>query len=249
MPGIQVVGGASGVTAEVETNTRAMRVSQRPLDPLTLGSYCVHWQSGIMAAGAAANSPIFAFRWGDATRLAVLRAVRFGMSQGTVQFATGVATVGAIICRAFSASATGGQAADMSGNFGKKRTSFGTSLVTDIRGSQTAVLTSGTRTPDSMHFGGVTAIVGNTPGLATLYSGIATGYVIIPAQTPLWTRDTGDEYPYVFAQNEGFEVRCTVPATGTWFFTTTIEWTEVASFSLLLSLCGLAAKLLATLSS
>jgi hypothetical protein len=34
----------------------------------------------------------------------------------------------------------------------------------------------------------------------------------------------------LLAQNEGFVVRATVPATGTWQFGVTVVWTEVASY-------------------
>jgi hypothetical protein len=35
---------------------------------------------------------------------------------------------------------------------------------------------------------------------------------------PLYSRNTSDNYPIVFAQNEGFVIQASVPATGTWFF-------------------------------
>ena len=38
-----------------------------------------------------------------------------------------------------------------------------------------------------------------------------------------------NEWPVVFVQNEGFLVRATVPATGTWTFSVIIEWLEVAA--------------------
>jgi hypothetical protein len=51
--------------------------------------------------------------------------------------------------------------------------------------------------------------------------------VIVPADTSLYGRITPDEYPVMFEQNEGFVIRCTVPATGTWVFAVNVEWSEV----------------------
>jgi hypothetical protein len=45
--------------------------------------------------------------------------------------------------------------------------------------------------------------------------------------TPIWQRNTADEYPVLYEQNEGFVIRATVPATGTWTFEVQVEWAEV----------------------
>jgi len=49
-------------------------------------------------------------------------------------------------------------------------------------------------------------------------------------QFDLFHANPGGESPLVFAQNEGFVVRATVPATGTWQFGVTVAWTEVTAY-------------------
>ena len=46
----------------------------------------------------------------------------------------------------------------------------------------------------------------------------------------LFHADPGSESPLVLAQNEGFVIRATVPATGTWQFGCTVTWTELTAY-------------------
>lgn len=103
----------------------------------------------------------------------------------------------------------------------KKRTSFGTTLAvgSGVRYSATAALGAGTKVLD----GNDCAV--HTFGIAT---GLLTSTLGQPG-IPLWTRDTPDEYPFVFAQNEGFVIRATVPGTGTWTFGVQVEWSELTA--------------------
>jgi hypothetical protein len=38
------------------------------------------------------------------------------------------------------------------------------------------------------------------------------------------------EHPLVLAQNEGFVIQATVPATGVWFFAVKADWVEIATY-------------------
>jgi hypothetical protein len=216
-----VAGGVTGSLAEVDTATLALRTTDRPTDPSTLGGYLLTMSNGttVMTAGLGAAAPIFAFRWGNAN-LCVLNAIRFCMSTTTAFAATriqfGAFRVGG---GTFTNSYTGGTAATLTGGNCKKRTSFGTTLLTDCRISATVTLTSGTgETLDANPFGELIGI--DTTAAAH------THFV----QAPLYLRDTGDQYPLTFAQNEGFVIRATVPATGTWHFNVTTDWLEIASY-------------------
>jgi hypothetical protein len=217
---IQVQGNA-GVVAEVETESRAMRTTPRPIDPGALGSYTIGMTSGVMAAGLAANSEIFQFHWPNAINLALIR--RVTISGGSiVAFAAGVATFGMRAARAFTAVGTGGTTATLASNDQKRRTSFGTTLLTtaaDIRIASTAALGVGTKTLDDND-------------LATITNGVTAvaGVAIAPIPSDLYAPNFSGEWPLVLAQNEGFVIRGTVPATGTWTFSVTVEWTEIASF-------------------
>jgi len=98
-------------------------------------------------------------------------------------------------------------------NNGKRRTSMDPTLVSGIRVSSTAALVAGTRTLDDQGFGSVQF------GVST-----ATNAVHL-ATTDIWKPDSRE--PQVLSANEGFVLRATVPATGTWQGIVTVEWREV----------------------
>jgi hypothetical protein len=217
--GIAIIGNG-GTVAEVETNTRAVRVIERPLDVGSLGSYLLSQDNGttVMTAGLAANSPIFSWRWGNAN-VAIVNAIRLSMCTITA-FAAGRIAFQAFKAggASFTASDTGGTTITITGNNAKKRQSFGTTLLSDARISATGTLSAGTRTLDANPFGELLAA-----------SVVASANPIF-IQQPIYLRDTADQYPMTFAQNEGFVIQAAVPATGTWFFAVTVDWTELASY-------------------
>ena len=140
-----------------------------------------------------------------------------------------------ILARSFTASDSAGTAATLTGNNAKRRTSFGTSLVTDLRASSTATLTAGTRTLDTHAIGFARGFV---PATVVNYAFVGNNVMnLAGASTFAYTGEYLDlyrlnhtnEWPVVFVQNEGFLVRATVPATGTWTFSVIIEWLEVAA--------------------
>jgi len=220
------VQGSGGTIVEVEANTKAQRVTDRPLDVGSLGAYSLGAITGILPAALGANSEIFQFRWIHATNLAVLRSIRISAVVSTTFFAAGVPVqIEARIARSWSADGTGGTAQVFStANTNKKRTSFALSALSDTgtRVATTAALGAGTKTLDTNPFAMIAA-----PGPITAS---LNGQIIAPG-TALWSRDTGDEYPIVFAQNEGFVIRSVaVPGTGTWTAAFQVEWAEIASF-------------------
>jgi len=212
------IAGSGGALAEVETNSLAMRTTPRPIDPLTLGEYRWETLSGTMAAGLAAAAPVFSFRWGNAN-LALVQRVQVAMTSLATGFAAGIGQLDLIIARAFSASDTGGTQTLPTGNGGKKRTAMGTTLLTDWRQSSTATLTAGTRTLDAQPISRL---------LFTVTTAVQTAHLPL---TSIIDPETADgQWPLVLAQNEGFILRATVPATGTWQFTVNVVWDEVASY-------------------
>lgn len=215
---IQIQGNA-GTVADVDgTNYRAIRVNQRPLDYGSLGTYSVSGRTGTMAAGLAANSPVFSFRWGNATNLCAITSVHCTGGGSIVAFAAGFTNLELLIARNFTASDSAGTALTPTANNQKLRTSMGTSLVTDIRVSSTATLTAGTRTLDAQPIGSLTSSVTATAG------------------TPLWPPEhlyesaENDNMPIILAQNEGIVIRATVPATGTWTASFDMSWVELAAY-------------------
>lgn len=212
--------GNGGTVAEVGGTTfRALRVEQRPLDYGSLGIYRISLLSGTMAAGLAAAANVLSFRWGDATRLcAVQRVTLDGLSGSATAFAAGFGSIRLFAARSFTASDSGGAAATLTGNNNKLRTSMGTTLVTDLRMSSTAALTAGTRTLDTNAFGQFSLSFGTA--VSVQYAN----------NVLLFGDEAGLQMPLILAQNEGFVAQATVPATGTWQFGITAQWTEVTSY-------------------
>jgi hypothetical protein len=216
----QIAGNTIANLLEVEANTHAARVTLRPEDYGALGIYALAPSNGAsaMAAGLAAASPIFSFRWGNAANLALIKRVTFSAGNGVTAFTAGVAKFDLIAARSFTVNDTGGVAVVPSGNQNKLRTSgMGTSLLTDARISQTATLTAGTRTLDANALGSIVAGIPNTAGATMI------------APFPMWDARAGD-HPFILAQNEGFVIQATVPATGVWFFAVKVDWVEIASY-------------------
>lgn len=212
--------GNGGTVADVDgTNYRALRTTLRPIDHGALGSYRLSLLSGTMAAGLAANSEVFQFRWSDATRLCVVTSVLWdGLSGSATAFTAGFGKVDMVTARSWTADGSGGSAATITGNNQKTRTSMGTTLLGAARIASTAALTAGTKTLDSQAIGQYSAAFSATTSVQHM------------PQFDLFHADPGGESPLILAQNEGFVVRATVPATGTWQFGVTVCWTELTAY-------------------
>ena len=89
--------------------------------------------------------------------------------------------------------------------------------VGDIRIASTAALTAGTKTLDAQGFGGVVNGLSATAGVGI-------------GEAAIFDSTGGSNYPLVLAQNEGFVVTATVPATGTWTAGLSIAWSEVTAY-------------------
>jgi len=197
----------------------AQKIIVRPNDIGALGSYAFLATTGTMAAGLAADSPIFSFRWGtDTGTLALIKEIRIAMNSLGTGFTAGIGKFQAFIARAFSASDSAGAAITLTSNQAKKRVSFGSSLVTDARISTTATLTAGTRTKDTLPFAGLHFAVP-----------VTTNFVILPT-AGLWLPNHGGEWPIVLDHDEGIVIQATVPATGTWNGLIQIVWDEIGAY-------------------
>lgn len=216
--------GNSGVVAEIESNTRAQRVTPRPIDVGALGSYRVSEFSGLMATIAAKTATaghIFAWRWGDATNFALLRYLKVRYVVVTGFTAAQELGFDVVIARSYTASHTGGTAITLTTNSMKKRTSMGTTLLTSARIATAAALTAGTHTLDAQPM---------------LISGVKTLAAAATVQDASLeeTLDLSDgfDYPYVFARDEGFIVRNNIlmGAAGTVRLHVQVAWHEVTSY-------------------
>lgn len=212
---LQLIGNG-GTIAEVESNSRAVRVTNRPLDPGALGAYGLQLESGTMAAALAASAEVFQFRWTQATPC-VVDSVQI-WAGGITAFTAGFCSFKLRVARAWSADGSGGTAATLTGNNGKMRTSHATSIAGAARIASTAALTAGTKTLDAQGIGSAGGSVTATAGDKLL----GQREELLNAGNLL--------YPLVLAQNEGFVITATVPATGTWSFGVNVRWSEVSAY-------------------
>jgi len=223
---IQIIGAGASVAEVGAFAAKGVHTVNKPQDYGSLGHYQVAAATGVMAAGLAANAPIFSARWGDATRFALIQKLSITGLRTTLAFAVGVITLEAFIARAFTVSDSSGTAITLTGDNQNMRTSMGASLFTDMRIASTATLTAGTRTLDTQAVGMIVTHSSAGTGGATPI----IGSQFLPI-TDLFECDVTDgEHPIVLAQNEGIIVRATVPATGTWNIGIQMKWAEVAAF-------------------
>lgn len=219
--GIQIQGN-NGVISEVSgTGFRSLRTENRPIDHAAFGHYRFS-QTIVLPVSAAVNASQLSWRWGDASRFAVLTKLRLSVLQTAAATATIMPRFQCFIARAFTASDSAGTGFVPTGNQMKKRTNMGTSLLTDVRFSTVAAgLTTGTRTLDT-----------------TPFMELPTQQTITTPNTVLYEKeleiDMGHgNHPYVFAQNEGIVVRgpsVVFGAAGTADLTVDMSWIELGAF-------------------
>lgn len=190
-----------------------------------VGAYSTDVVSGTMAAGLAGAAPVFACRWGDTTgKLMVLRYLAIEVNSLGTGFTPGLGLFEAVRATGFTASDTGGAAVTPAAGKAKRRTLHADSAITDLRVATTAALGAGTRVLDTNPFATLRAQID-----ATTNKVFVPGLAGNPAATMFEAYQQRD-VPFVFAQDEGFVLRATVPATGTWEFHVFMEWQEANSF-------------------
>jgi len=188
--------------------------SAYPIDYGIGGCYRLTSKSASMAAGLAASSPIYSFRWTSSTLLGIIRRVRLSMWSLGTGFTAGIGTFDMFVARSWSAADTGGTTDTTTGNNGKLRTAMAVTVMPEIRHSSTATLTAGTRTLDTQPIEELPVSISNALNTAFL------------VQQKIFEASQFD-HPLVLAQNEGFVLQASVPATGVWGFAITPEWDEV----------------------
>lgn len=213
----------TGNGAEVDATHDAQRTSIRPME--ALGAYRFAAQSGLLSGVAAATATaghIFAFRWGDATKLAVITLLRVKMA--TITGFTAAQEVGfdLLVARGYSASHTSGTAIAPGGAGGlKKRASYAASALTDARIGAAAALTAGTHTLDAQ------------PMLTDSYADLAAAATVQKGSVnTLWNLDSAQGHPLVLANNEGIVVRNLIAlgAAGTVRLTVDMGWYEATAY-------------------
>lgn len=211
--------GVSNNPLDVDPNSKALRSTHRPND--VLGSYRKAMRSGTVAAGLTAASRVFAFRWAPTpnTLIAVVRNIQLDLGGTATAFTAGFVNLDFFVSRTFSVlDTTGGTAGTYATNQGKLKTGHATSAGAQMYMTTTAAISGATDTIDTDAFATVSISVAATPaGLALL----APFDVFKPG---------AQEWPLVLANNEGFIMKATVPATGTWDFGITVAHDEYTTF-------------------
>ena len=184
-----------------------------------IGSFALSAASGTMAAGLAANSPIASFRWGGTNpSLALVRKIYMTAANAGTGFTAGTAEFDLFAARGFTVSDSTGNAATLTGNNGKLRTTYGATLTADFRVAATGTLTVGTRTLDATPLNRILLGIPATASIQLLNPG-----------TLIWDERVGEQ-PLILANNEGFVIQATVPATGTWVFGVSVVLDEVTTY-------------------
>lgn len=171
--------------------------------------------TGILPAGLAAASEIYQFRWTSTATRARILGVQFSAAVDTTAFTAGAAIFDMTVARAWTADGSGGTAATLA-NDSKLRTSQLPSRGAGSRIATTAALGAGTKALDTQPMGVLIGGAGATAG----------SQIIVPSDFYI---DEATSYgvPLVLANQEGFVIRASVPAVGTWKAGVTVFWAEV----------------------
>jgi hypothetical protein len=178
--------------------------------------YSLDTLSGTMAAGLAAAAPVYSIRWTSLTHEALIRRISVAMSSLGTAFTAGVGKFEVVAARSFSASDSGGSSILPATDKQKLRTAFATTRFGDMRQSTTATLTAGTRTLDTNPLRQVFFAIGTATNTVYLPTVIVFGALV------------DADHPLILVKDEGFIIRATVPATGTWQFNVALEWIELS---------------------
>jgi hypothetical protein len=221
-----IEGGVSGALAGVGAESASgIHVHQAAWPYGAGGVYAAGATTGTIAAGLAANSEIFQFRYVTAaSRICLVHRVVVSAGLNVAATAAGLVSLRLTAARSWTVAGSGGTRLTLSGDNCNLRTSVAASEVNDAGISTTAALTVGTKTLD-------------TTDLATIATGIGTGALTVAADLPifaptaLWDQNS-NFHPIVLANQEGFVVRtgAAMPATMTWHACVSIVWSEVPSY-------------------
>jgi len=187
-----------------------------PLDYNANGIYSLFVPTGVIAAGLAANSEIFQFRNSQSAKQIKVLYVGLQAAVDATGFTAGAAIFDMIKSTGWSGQGTGGTAVTLGAAEFLDHTGQVPSVMAagDIRIASTGALGAGTKTLATNAQAGAVASAG------------AAGQVILYPADILYV-DGPDYTPFTLKQNEGFSLRATVPATGTWKAGVQIVWSEL----------------------
>jgi len=183
--------------------------------PSDFDQHIAGFTSGIMAAGLAGGSEIFQFRWTSATKIAVIQDVSITASTDATGFTAGAVVIDMVRAITWSVDGSGGSTPTLTTPNTNASTADDATLLSSVRIANTAALVTGTKTLDSAP-------------LAVITGGVEAGagkWVSFPPRS-IYSIGAATESGIVLLTNEGFVIRATVPATGTWKFSVGVKWLE-----------------------
>jgi hypothetical protein len=170
-------------------------------------------KSGVMAAGIPAASPIWSFWWQPPGMIALISRLTL-MPWTITALSGGLAIFDVYVARNFTAPDAGGVLANLVGPNNQLRTSMSASSAS-IQCANTGALTPGQRTLD---LAPIETRSVPPPQLA---------YTLFPEDPMVLLDKRPGEHPLYLAANEGFVINASMPASGTWQFSVTLEWAEL----------------------
>jgi len=229
--GIQVQGAGGSIAGVGSEVAEGLHVLAKPADYATFGHYRFSKVTGTLAATLAASAVVFAARWGDSTRFAVITSFKtrfMPLTPFTAATLTDHTSFDTYIGRAYTANHTGGATLTLTGDNNAMRASMGTTLFTEIRIATTAALGGGTVTLDAQPFAQSLRKGNRVNPTAT------TEEIIMPTTDGMdvdFKVDAG-EHPLVLSQDEGIVVtnRTVWPAAGTGILMVSMAWAEVGAY-------------------
>lgn len=186
-----------------------------------LGSYRLTAVSGLLttvAAKTATAGHMAAFRWSSTSKLCLIHNINVKWVTTTGFTSAQVVGFSAFMARGYTASHSGGTQLTLTGDNGKLRDDYGTTLLGDFSIGTTGALTQGTHTLDAQPF---------------MWAGaqeLADGATVVKKS---FSADfDGRLCPIVLEQDEGFIVTNNVlgGTAGVWNLAVTVDWSEVDSF-------------------
>lgn len=226
---IQVHGHSTGNAAEVETNTRALRVAQYPNDFGNNGSFAKTLASGTITAGLGANGSVYHFRTTAYDLVCRIRRVILSASNAGTAFAAGAATFRLVPARFTGVNPTQGTLGSLGNHNSKLRTGSGSSRISINRYHAGVTVSGGMITIITSTALGSPVVLDTDPIAAVTVGVSATANDSIMTGVVLYEAPTG-QYALTCAEWEGFTIQAKVPATGTWTLRVTTEWEELSSY-------------------
>lgn len=210
--------GSGGNLSVNETLFKPLRVTLKPNDIGSLGTYIVGGTTGTISGVIISGNPIFSMQYtGGSGKYALIRRIWAQAFMGASPATNAQMFLALYALRSYTVADSGGNSLLSSVN--QMATSQAASGMGAIQIANTGALTPGTRTQDNSPMGLLAGVSTTTP-----YVSMQGGQ-----PQPLFDRSGDQMYPLILGNNEGLCVVARTLATGNWLASVQVEWEEVSS--------------------